>query len=203
MIRALPASIRLSNGQTHSILWGLPQRSKQKETLMVGHALKHQSAVDVSVVGVRVTEELPYTAELASIFPDGSRVVRTVEGVLQRRYLNNIRPEYSRVYRIKDSIFVTAKPSTGATERTRYSADSAKSSADSGKSWNQMGADASAPASTSADGSESQAAVVAPSQVSSSGTGMTSRSFGSLAPLVMIASCSSWWAILNLPRSGV
>ena len=29
-----------------------------------------------------------------------------MEGVVQRRYLNNIRPEYSRVYRIKPSVTV-------------------------------------------------------------------------------------------------
>ena len=38
------------------MLWGLPDKSRQKETLMVGYALRHYSAVDVSVVGVRVTE---------------------------------------------------------------------------------------------------------------------------------------------------
>ena len=68
-IRALPATIRAANGQIHSILWGLPERSRQKETLMVGHSLKHQSAVDVSVVGVRVTEEHVYEGTLITIFP--------------------------------------------------------------------------------------------------------------------------------------
>lgn len=110
MIRALPATIKLSNGQIHSILWGLPEKSKQTETLMVGHALRHQTAVDVSVVGVLITEEHSYSADLTTVFPDGTRQHRQVSGVLQRRYLNNIRPEYSRVYRIKDSIIVSAKP---------------------------------------------------------------------------------------------
>ena len=48
--------MRLPNGQIQSMLWGLPDKSRQKETLMVGYALRHFSAVDVSVVGVRVTE---------------------------------------------------------------------------------------------------------------------------------------------------
>ena len=38
------------------MLWGMPDKSRQKETLMVGYSLRHYSAVDVSVVGVRVTE---------------------------------------------------------------------------------------------------------------------------------------------------
>ena len=49
MIRALPTTIRLSNGETQSILWGLPEKSEQRETMMVGHKLKHRSAVDVTI----------------------------------------------------------------------------------------------------------------------------------------------------------
>ena len=55
-IRGLSTLVRLPNGQIQSMLWGLPDKSRQKETLMVGYALRHYSAVDVSVVGVRVTE---------------------------------------------------------------------------------------------------------------------------------------------------
>ena len=47
--------------------------------------------------------ESPYRATLTSIFPDGTRRQRNnVEGVLQRKYLNNIRADYSRVYEIKE-----------------------------------------------------------------------------------------------------
>ena len=47
--------------------------------------------------------ESPYRATLTSIFPDGTRRERkNVEGVLQRKYLNNIRADYSRVYEIKE-----------------------------------------------------------------------------------------------------
>ena len=49
MIRALPTTIRLSNGETQSVLWGLPEKSEQRETMMVGHKLKHRSAVDVTI----------------------------------------------------------------------------------------------------------------------------------------------------------
>lgn len=85
MIRALPATIYLTNGQAHAIMWGLPQRSKQKETLMVGYSLKHQTAVDVSVVGVKVTEEQSYSGILTSIYSDGARRERKVSGVIQRK----------------------------------------------------------------------------------------------------------------------
>jgi uncharacterized membrane protein len=67
---------------------------------MVGHALKHHTAVDVSIVGVRITEESGYKATLTAVFADGSRRQRSIEGVSQRKYLNNIRPEYSRVYQV-------------------------------------------------------------------------------------------------------
>ena len=72
-LRALPTLVHLPNGQVHSIQWGLPESSVQKETLMVGYALRHYAAVDVSVVGVRVTEEHSYTGTLTSIFPGGAR----------------------------------------------------------------------------------------------------------------------------------
>ena len=109
MIRALPASIRLPNGQVQSVLWGLPEKSVQHETIMVGHALQHFRAVDVSVVGVRITEETPYRASLTAVFPDGSRRERHIEGVVQRIYLDNIRPEYSRVYHIKEASAAAAQ----------------------------------------------------------------------------------------------
>ena len=60
-IRGLSTLVRLPNGQIQSMLWGLPDKSRQKETLMVGYALRHYSAVDVSVVGVRVTEVREHT----------------------------------------------------------------------------------------------------------------------------------------------
>ena len=104
MIRALPTTIRLPNGQVQSILWGLPEKSQQHETIMVGHSLQHNKAVDVSVVGIRITQENPYRATLTSVFPDGSRRQRIIEGVVQSIYLDNIRPEYSRVYHIKESV---------------------------------------------------------------------------------------------------
>ena len=102
-ISALPTTIRLPSGQGQSVLWGLAEKSQQHETIMVGHALKHFRAVDVSVVGVRITEETPYRATLSAIFPDGSRRQRRIDGVVQRIYLDNIRPEYSRVYHIKEA----------------------------------------------------------------------------------------------------
>ncbi len=77
---------------------------------MVGKQLRHQSAVDVSVVGMQVTEEIGYKATLYSLFEGESRRERKVEGVLQKRYLDHIRPEYSRTYRVKDSITVSANP---------------------------------------------------------------------------------------------
>ena len=47
--------------------------------------------------------ESPYRATLTSIFPDGTRRQRkNVEGVLQKKYYNNIRAEYSQVREIKE-----------------------------------------------------------------------------------------------------
>ena len=76
MLRALPSTIRTPEGQIHSLLWGLHDTARQKETLMVGYPLRHHSAVDVSIVGVRVTEEKPYRASVTAVFPDGSKRTR-------------------------------------------------------------------------------------------------------------------------------
>ena len=122
MLRALPTSIRLPHGQIQSVLWGLAEKSQQHETIMVGHSLQHYRAVDVSVVGVRITEETPYKATLFSIFPDGSRRKRVIDGVVQRIYLDNIRPEYSRVYRIKEATAASsnALTTTSTTSSTTW-----------------------------------------------------------------------------------
>ena len=57
---------------------------------------------DTFLVADKITLESPYRATLTSIFPDGTRRQRkNVEGVLQRKYLNNIRAEYSQVREIK------------------------------------------------------------------------------------------------------
>ncbi len=83
MIRALPTSISLPNGQVQSVLWGLAEKSQQHETIMVGHALKHFRAVDVSVVGVRITEETPYRV---SIFEEKNLLMREM---LKRAQFSN------------------------------------------------------------------------------------------------------------------
>ena len=54
-------------------------------------------------VADKITVESPYRATLTSIFPDGTRRQRkNVEGVMQRKYLNNISADYSRVYEINE-----------------------------------------------------------------------------------------------------
>ena len=75
------------------------------------------------------TTNPPSRATLVSIFPGGARRERRVSGVIQRKYLNNIRPEYSRVYRIKDEITVTAdKKHKESTSVWRPSSSSSSSS---------------------------------------------------------------------------
>ena len=62
-------------------------------------------------------QEESYRGTLTSVFPDGARRERRVEGVVQRRYLNNIRPEYSRVYRIKPSVTVNVNQQEESEDR--------------------------------------------------------------------------------------
>ena len=72
--------------------------------------------------------ESPYRATLTSIFPDGTRRQRkNVEGVLQRKYLNNIRAEYSQVREIKE---IKAKESSIQKEHTGWESNEKRSSKD-------------------------------------------------------------------------
>ena len=72
------------------------------------------NSICLLLVGESITVESPYRATLTSIFPDGTKRQRhNVEGVLQRKYLNKISPEYSRVYKIKDSVVITKGESGG------------------------------------------------------------------------------------------
>ena len=70
--------------------------------------------------------ESPYRATLTSIFPDGTRRQRNnVEGVLQRKYLNNIRAEYSQVREIKE---IKAKETNALKDNKRWENNEKRSS---------------------------------------------------------------------------
>ena len=114
MSRGLPTSVRLPTGETKSILWGMAEKTKQRETLMVGFDMKRNSAVDVYVVCDAVVEEQPYTALLTAVFADGGRRERRVEGVMQNNYMDRIRAQYSDLYRIKDEVVVRTTPSSSS-----------------------------------------------------------------------------------------
>ena len=47
--------------------------------------------------------------------------------MLQRKYLDNIRPEYSRVYKIKDSVFVSASSSSSSSSSSAPPSSRSKS----------------------------------------------------------------------------
>jgi len=79
-------------------------------------------------VADKITVESPYRATLTSIFPDGTRRQRkNVEGVLQRKYLNNIRAEYSQVREIKE---IKAKESSIRKEHKGWENNEKRSSKD-------------------------------------------------------------------------
>ena len=79
-------------------------------------------------VADKITVESPYRATLTSIFPDGTRRQRkNVEGVLQRKYLNNIRAEYSQVREIKE---IKTKESSIRKEHKGWESNEKRSSKD-------------------------------------------------------------------------
>jgi len=103
-IRGLPGRARMPTGETRELVWGMVDSSTQSESIMVGHDMEKNSAVDVEVIAMEVNEEQPYTGLLVSIFPDGSSRDREVEGVMQRSYLDRIQPHYSELHMIKEQV---------------------------------------------------------------------------------------------------
>ena len=69
--------------------------------------------MDVSVLGSLVTVEQPVSGLLVSFFPDGSRRERRVAAVMQTRRLDDIRPEYSGLYLIKEQVRIRGQEVQG------------------------------------------------------------------------------------------
>ena len=69
---------------------------------MVGHNMEKNTAVDISVVAQLVTEEQPWQGRMRAVFSDGSVREREVEGVTIMSHLDNIEPNYSVLYQIKE-----------------------------------------------------------------------------------------------------
>jgi hypothetical protein len=109
VIKGLSVRLQLPTGEKKSLAWGVAETSRQSESMMVGYDMRTNSAVDVAISAVAVTEEQPYTATLVAIFGDESRRERRVEGEMVTHYLDSIRPEYSQLYVIKDQVM--ANPS--------------------------------------------------------------------------------------------
>lgn len=109
-MKGLPARISLPTGETRSMVWGMPDLIKQEETMMVGHNMQHNSAVDVVIRAEEVKEEQAYTGTLVAVFADGSVRERRVEGVQHTNYLNDIQPQYSKLYVIKNQVMGAQDP---------------------------------------------------------------------------------------------
>jgi len=109
-IRGLPGRVRLPTGENKKVVWGMMDTDRQRESIMVGSDMQKNTAVDVKIVADSVTEEQPFTGLLTSIFHDGSRREREVEGVMQSQYLDKIVPEYSKLYQIKEQVLNHTTP---------------------------------------------------------------------------------------------
>ena len=65
------------------------------------------------MLGSLVTVEQPVSGLLVSFFPDGSRRERRVAAVMQTRRLDDIRPEYSGLYLIKEQVRIQGQEEQG------------------------------------------------------------------------------------------
>lgn len=107
-IRGLPGLLNLPSGERKEVQWGMSEVLAQREAVMVGLPMGRHTAVDVTVTAESVTEEQPFVGSLVSVFPDGSQRERQVEAVIQRKRLDNIKPEYSEAKAIRQQVVVEA-----------------------------------------------------------------------------------------------
>ena len=101
-IKGLPTRVNLPTGEKKTITWGQRENDKQQESIMVGHNMEKNTAVDIRVEAQLVTEEQPWQGRLRAVFRDGSEREREVEGVTIMSHLDNIQPTYSVLYQIKE-----------------------------------------------------------------------------------------------------
>ena len=101
-IKGLPTRVNLPTGEKKTITWGQRENDKQEESIMVGHNMEKNTAVDITVEALLVTEEQPWQGRLRAVFSDGSEREREVEGVTLMSHLDNIQPTYSVLYQIKE-----------------------------------------------------------------------------------------------------
>ena len=106
-VKGLPVEIKLPSGEVKSRLWGMRDTRKQTESIMVGFDMQQNSAVDVRVVCDSIKLEQPFSGTLVAVFPDGSERTRQVEGSMVLESLQNIRPEYSKLYQIKEKVMIS------------------------------------------------------------------------------------------------
>ena len=101
-IKGLPTKVKLPTGERKTITWGRTEEDKQQESIMVGHNMNKNTAVDITVSAQLVTEEQPWQGRMKAVFSDGSGREREVEGVTVTSYLDMIQPSYSVLYQIKE-----------------------------------------------------------------------------------------------------
>ena len=113
-IKGLPTKVKLPTGEKKTVTWGRREDDRQQESIMVGHNMNKNTAVDIEVEAQLVTEEQPWRGRMTAVFSDGSQREREVEGVTVTSYLDMIQPSYSVLYLIKEQKLEQTESSTSA-----------------------------------------------------------------------------------------
>ena len=113
-IKGLPTKVKLPTGEKKTVTWGRREDDRQQESIMVGHNMNKNTAVDIEVEAQLVTEEQPWRGRMTAVFSDGSQREREVEGVTLTSYLDMIQPSYSVLYLIKEQKLEQTESSTSA-----------------------------------------------------------------------------------------
>ncbi|ODM96474.1 Protein unzipped, partial [Orchesella cincta] len=118
MAKGLHSSIKLSDGSTKTVEWGIPSTTAGKtETMTAVAELAPGTGVNVTLRGTRIDGEMSYWATLKTIFKDGSFSTRLLEGHRRVKDIQDIRLEHSRIYFLFNGS-VVPDPTTTTTTTT-------------------------------------------------------------------------------------
>ncbi|EDV98473.1 GH22655 [Drosophila grimshawi] len=100
------------------IHWALKRGEKRHENKAVYSKLWPGTAINVTLRGNYVTLYAPYTAKLSAFYDDSESVSRNISAEVTKKYLKDVKMEFSPVYWIENGTMVPTTTTTSTTSTT-------------------------------------------------------------------------------------
>jgi len=88
-VRGLPAAVRLE-GKVNHFTWGLPEEERRTKKMIVTKKLQPGTSLNITVTGLVVKKEIPYTAKLVMVYKDGAITSHSIASTLLTVLVENI-----------------------------------------------------------------------------------------------------------------